>query len=180
MTATLTMFDMVLQRDALTAIVAEQDGELTPDQEAAWNALDGDFAQKVENTALVICERQATADAIKAEAGKLIDRARAVENDAKRLRDLLASRMTAFGKDKVTGTLKTVAFQKNPPSVQPVVAIDEADLRNLAMIAPGFVRHEETWALDKKAVIEAHKAGALPDDIAKRVQIVQTQSLRIK
>lgn len=182
MTTTLreTMYDLAVAHEALEAIIAEQEGEITPSQEQAFDAINDRFETKVENAALIAIERRADAEKIRAEAKRLTDRAKALETDADRLVALIANRMIAFGKDKVRGLLVTVGFQKNPPSVSPVGTIDDCDLRNIAMYAPTLVRHEESWSLDKRAVLDAHKAGTLPSDVARRVAITQSTSLRIR
>lgn len=175
-----TLYDLADLRERLDVIFADQDGEITPEQEAQLDAIEGAFAEKTERVALYVVEQLSRAKSIKAEEERLAQRRRGYESRADWLKNYLHRCLDTAGKTKVEGLLATVALQNNPPSVQPVVAIDEADLRNLAMIAPSFVRHEELWSLDKRAVLDAHKAGTLPDDIAKRVQIVQTRSVRIR
>lgn len=177
---TTTLYDLTATRELIDNALSENGGELTPELDALLTNWTEDFDRKVEDYALVITEQKAIAEMINAEIETLRARLTARLNLAKRLTERLAENMNAVGKDKVHGVLKTVAFQKNPASVVPVVDIDEADLRNLAMIAPTFVRHEESWSLDKRAVLDAHKAGTLPDDISKRVRIEQTRSLRIR
>lgn len=177
---TTTLYDLGTLRELIEAQLIDGDGELTPELEAALNDWEGDFDRKVEDYALVVTQLKAEAEMIHAEREKLRAREDARLNLAKRLCDRLQEQMERVGRDKVKGVLKTVALQNSPPRVEPVVVIDEPDLRNLAMIAPAFVRHEESWALDKKAVLEAHKAGTLPEDISKRVQIVVGRSLRIR
>lgn len=177
---TTALYELAGIREALDAVIAENEGELDAALEAALDAIDGAFEEKVERVALYIRERHALAKAIKEEEDRLAERRQALTNGAARLVAYLQVNMERVGKTKVNGLLVTVALQKNPMSVVPVTALDEPELRNIASFAPRYVRHEESWNLDKKAVLEDHKAGTLDPEIAKRVEIRQTQSLRIR
>lgn len=180
MTTTFSLYELADLRERLVALVADEDGELTPDLEAAWDAIEGQFSEKVERTGLFVKELLAESEAIATEAKRLAERAKAREAKAERLKALLLTAMQKYGTDKVRGLLCTVATQANPPKVEAVTALDEAELRNVAMFAPAFVRHEECWSLDRKAVLDAHKRGELPEEIARRVKVTQTTGLRIR
>ena len=39
---------------------------------------------------------------------------------------------------------------------------------------------EESWSLDRKKILDDHKAGTLDADVAKRVAITQSRSVRIR
>lgn len=175
-----TMYELVTMRDALMAFVVEQDGEILPDQETAWDAVEEKFETKVENTALFIIDLQGDAEKIKAEEQRLAARRKAIENSVERLKNLLHVRLEQFGKTSVKGTLKTVALRP-AQSVQEVVPSDQVDMRNIATIAPSMVRHTpERWDWDKNAIKDAAKKGELPIDVAKRVAVVTTYSIQIR
>lgn len=180
MTTTAPLYEITNARLALDSVVAEAEGELTPQWETAFDQIDGDWNEKAERCALWIKERLAMAEMVKAEVDRLSARCKALVRDAEGLTTYLQQNMEAIGKEKVNGLLVTLALQKNPPKVEALTAMDESELRNIATFCPQYVRHTESWALDKKQILEDSKTGTLPEDIAKRVQITQTRSLRIK
>ena len=175
------LYELVNLRLAIDAALEASFGEVTPEIEAALNAHEQDFPAKVESVALYICDLEGDAEKIKAEEERLAVRRSVVLNRAKNLTAYLARELERAQLDRVKGTLKTVAFQNNPPSVVEVVACDQADLRNVATFAPEFVRHTpEVWEWDKNAIKAAAKAGPLPADIAKRVKVTTGKRLAIK
>lgn len=178
----LTMYELGTIRERLKAIVAEQDGEILPDQEALWDAIDERFDVKVENTALLIRELEGTMATLKAEEERLAAWRKSLGSEAQRLEKLLLNRMTFFEKKDVRGIRAKVSLQKSSrPAVVPLVEIDEADLRNLFMICPQYVRREpESYTLDKNAIIDGGSRGELPEDITKRVELRYSVGVRIK
>lgn len=151
-------------------------GELTPELEAAIEQAEGDFATKAERVALKVKALEAEAKAIKEEEERLATRRKARENGAKSLKTYLGRMLEAAGKDKVNGTLVTVAFQNNPPSV---VVPDGADLAELAEAgAPGIEHIPASYAVNKRAVLDAYKAN--PDSLPNGWAVVQGRSVRIR
>lgn len=175
-----TLYQLAGVREALDKVIAENEGEIDAAMEAALDQVNGSFDDKVERVALYVKELHGLAKMMKEEEDRISERRQAVTKDASRLVAYLQTQMERVGKAKVNGLLCTVSLQKNPPSVVPVVTMDEPELRNIATFNPRYVRHDETWALDRKAILEDYKAGTLPEDIAKRVQITQSTSLRIR
>lgn len=111
----------------IEAQIAEADGELTPELEAALDGLDLEFARKAEYIALMVREALGAAEAPKAEAERLTARAKAHVNRAERLKTYLHRCMEDMGQTKMIGELTTVAIQKNgTPSV--IVEIDAGQL----------------------------------------------------
>lgn len=178
----LTMFQLADMRDALELVVAEQGGELTPEQEQLWDSIGQAFEAKVENTALLIRERECHAEAIRLEVKRLVEMAVSLESDADRLKKLLLNRMQVMDRQEVKGRLVRVALQKNAPAVVPLRELTEADLRALAVAAPYAVRVQpETFSLAKDAIKEQYKTtGALPPAVASVVEIKQGVRLAIK
>lgn len=178
---TTALYELANARDILDTWLEETGGELTPEIETLLNDLEGQAKDKVERVALYIVEQLSHAKAMKAEEERLAQRRKAREKAADSLKAYLQGQMERLGLKKVEGLLCTVAMQNNPPSVVPAVEIDEADLRNVYTFAPEYVtRVPESYSLNKRAILDAHKAGTLHEDVAKRVQIVQTASLRIR
>jgi hypothetical protein len=174
--STIKGYELAGEWNALDELLEETGGEVTPEIEALMNALDVTTTEKVEKIALVVLRKKSEAKAIKEQADRLAARAKARENAATHLVDYLSRVMQSVGKDKIEGTLATVAFQKNPPSVVADLSRDRLeDLYetgcSLVLLTPA------THTLDKKAVLAAAKAGQpLPGGI----EIVQTSSLRIR
>lgn len=176
------LYELANIREALDAVIAENEGELDAALEKALDEITGAFDEKAERVALYIRERHALAKAIKEEEDRLAARKDALLKTAATLTKYLHTQMERVGRDKINGLLCTIAVQKNPPSVVELLACDEADLRNVAQMYEGkFIRRvPEQWSWDRKAIIEAAKAGPLPEDLAKRVSVVQGTSLRIR
>lgn len=167
-------------RDALDGKLQESGGELTPELEAELSALDVASDEKIERVALYIREQTAEAAAIETEATRLQDRANAKLNAAKSLKAYLQREMDRLGKEKVNGLLITVALQKNPPSVKGDIA---PETLQSWWAAPGdqragFIRYTpESFALDRRVVLDAHKQGmTIPEGLT----IEQTTSIRIR
>lgn len=162
---------------ALDDLLAESEGEVTVEIEALIEELDAKADAKIERVALYILGQQGRAKQIKDEEDRLAARRRAVTNGADNLKLYLERTLRTIGKEKVAGVLATVAIQKNNPSVT-APAWDEDALRGIAAYAPQFVtRVPESFALNKRALLDAAKAGdPLPDG----VEIVRTESIRIR
>jgi hypothetical protein len=177
---TTALYEITNARLALDSVVNEAEGELTPQWEAAFDRIDGDWTEKAERCALWIREQLATAELVKAEEDRLAARRKALVRNAEGLTAYLQRNMEAIGKQKVNGLLVTLAIQKNPPRVEAVTPMDEPELRNIATFCPQYVNHVESWTLNKRAILDDAKAGTLPEDILRRVAIVQNTSLRIR
>lgn len=151
-------------------------GELTPELSALLDLAEGTLAEKAERVALKVRELQTEAEAIKVEATRLTQRAKTATNAADSLKDYLHRTMEAAGIPSIKGTLVTVAIQKNPPSVKGEISPDALhdlyfDQSPFALMIP------QTFTLDKKAVIAAHKLGAA---IPAGLEVTQGTSLRIR
>lgn len=90
-------------------------------------AVQGEYDVKMESYAKVIKNLEADIDALKAEAKRLTDKRKVLENNIDRLKKAMFDSMKATGKTKAGGQLFTVAIQKNGGKV-PVIMADDADL----------------------------------------------------
>lgn len=174
-----TLWQIGEDRDRLYELVADLEGELTPEIEAQLDALGFAADEKIERTAIVIRRLEAESRAVNEEAQRLSERASARVNRAKSLKSYLEREMARLGKEKVEGLTATVAMQKNGPSVKGDLAPDQVKaLWDKGGDSAGFVRYTPaSFALDKKVVIEAHKKGyRIPDGLT----VEQTKSLRIR
>jgi hypothetical protein len=172
-----TLSTLLAERHDLDALVDAQDGELTPDLEAAWDANTEAVPAKVESWGLWITRQEHLADAIDAEIARLRQRKAVVEHAIARSRAELQRQMTMGGIDKVKGVLVTVALQANPPAVKGELSQDA--LRDLHEDdGPAIVKlTPAVYTLDRKAALAAHKAGTpLPAGLT----VEQAISLRIR
>lgn len=176
MTPTLKGHELAGEYRALDELLAETEGELTPEIEALLADLDGKADEKLERIALVVLRYKHEAEAIKAEEARIAARRKARERSAESLKDYLARTMAQIGKEKVTGLLATVAFQKNPPRV--VGDLTASELETLYIAGSDCVTFTPaSYALNKRAVLDAHKA---EQPIPEGLLIEQSQSLRIR
>lgn len=177
MATALKLYEIADWRDRLDDKLAETEGELTPEIEAELAALDMAADDKIERVALWIREQTATAEAVESEAKRLHARAAANLNAARSLKLYLEREMTRLGKDKVKGLRATVTMQKNGPSVVGEIAPETLTEWYEEFSSP-FVRYTPaSYALDRKAVLAAHKAD---QPIPEGLTVVQTESLRIR
>jgi len=88
-----------------------------------------------------------------------------LEAEVGRLKSYVESNMRAAKIDKVKGRLFTLAFQKNPPSVE---VMDES------LIPSDYIK--TVTSVDRKLILEALKAG----QAVTGCEIRQSESLRIR
>jgi hypothetical protein len=164
------------ERHALDALLEEHEGEVTPEIGALWSELDDKIANKVESWGLWITRQGSVCDAIDAEITRLKTRKAVAERAIAASKAELQRQMEAAGLDKVKGVLVTVAVQANNPSV--AGELDTPTLNRLGVEGSPFARVVPIHVvLDKKAVLEAAKAGQpIPDGLS----IVRSHSLRIR
>lgn len=137
---------------------------------------DADLRTKMERTGLAIIHRQQDADAIDAEIKRLQARKTATLNAVERIKRYAQVCLEIAGETKVATPLVTVALQQNPPSVK-----GDPDQETLRMwwenSVPGARYVPESYALDRRAVLDAWKAGAaLPEGLT----VERTTSLRVR
>lgn len=115
--------------------------------------VEGEYELKLEAYCKVIKNLEADMDALKAEAKRLTDKRKVLENNVNRLKKAMFDSMKATGKDKVKGQLFSVAIQKNGGKL-PVIMADDADTSKLP---DNLVIVTESPALD--AIRELLEAG---------------------
>ena len=134
--------------------LAEMDAGNDEDFAAALaDTLDAQSEQledKIEATIIVARQLEADAEACKVEAKRLTERAKAFERNAKACKDRVLWAMETTGRDKIKRQLFTITRAKP----RPVVEIDDE-----ALLPSEYVIERVTRAPDKKALLEALKAG---------------------
>ena len=134
-------------------------------------AVQGEYDVKMESYAKVIKNLEADMDALKAEAKRLTDKRKVLENNIDRLKKAMFDSMKATGKTKAGGQLFTVAIQKNGGKV-PVIMADNADL---SILPDQLVKVVESP--DLEAIRELLEAGKVVEGFALGER---GESLRIK
>lgn len=154
------LYALADMRDALDALLAETEGEVTPALDALLEELDGKVEDKIERVGLYIREQLATATAIEEEVKRLGARVAAHKRAAEGLKEYLKRQMERLDKKKVDGLLCSVAIQKNSqPSV--TTTLEFADLYAADETRPYVIRAEVVqYKLDRDALLAAWKADA--------------------
>jgi hypothetical protein len=88
----------------------------------------GEYELKLEAYCKVIKNLEADMDALKAEAKRLTDKRKVLENNVDRLKKAMFESMKATGTDKVKGQLFTVAIQKNGGKLPVIVDVPTEEL----------------------------------------------------
>lgn len=151
----LALWQITDAEQALAEKLMATGGEMTPELEQEWEALEGTFDAKAERIALYVRELQTSAAAAKEEADRLQGIHEAYATRAKRLKEYLKHHMERTGRLKVETPRARVWVQKSGgrPSIWWSGLPDT--------IPSGFRR--VTVSLDGEAAREALDAGALPE-----------------
>lgn len=168
----LKLYEVGDELEAVRSLLFENEGDLSPELEAALTEAEGSFNEKAERVALFIRELQSNAKAVKEEATRLSQRAAQYERTAEGLKHYLQREMERVEIQRVDGKLINVRLQKSPPSV--VSTLSEEALREIPAVYVTLV--PQSYRLNAKAVIEAHKAGA---EIPPGIEVTQNFHLRI-
>jgi len=144
------------------------DDETIPQEEItkALNGLEGEFDLKAENIAKLIKSMDADVKGLKDEEKRLANRRKALENRCISLKGYLSDSMRAIGRDKIKGSVITLQFQKNAPSVN-VTNVDSIPRKYFIKPVP---------MLQKAELLIALKNGLK----VKGAELKQESSLRIK
>lgn len=159
-------------RDQLFAFDTEREegdahAEVDAVEQALANITDA-LEDKVESLALLALELDREAEGVKAEADRLANRKRALENRRDRLKDYIFENLQAADVMKVRGLRVTVALQKNQPAV---IVEDGAEER-----LPMEYRRPVKVEADKKKLLVALQAGTKVPGCS----VVQGLHLRIR
>ena len=115
----------------------------------------GEYELKLEAYCKVIKNLEADMEALKAEAKRLTDKRKVLENNVDRLKKAMFDSMKATGTDKVKGQIFTVAIQRNGGKV-PVIMAEDADLSILPDQLVKVVESPDLEAI--RELLEAGKA----------------------
>lgn len=173
MSQTLTLRELAEEAVALDAILAEHDGELTPELEPVLDDLAARLAAKADDFGAYLRDLEARAEVIAEEQARLKDRRAALDERAQWLKRAGAAALERMGSKKVQGAFFTLALQANPPAVRCDVPEDELlDTLPAACIRVVPERRE----LDRGAIRDALKRG----ETLRGVSLQVTTSLRVR
>lgn len=148
MTATLKLYEIADQLQAVAEQLVDNGGELTPELEAQLTALEGAFDTKVERVLLYARNLLATAQAAKGEAARLADLAGTRERAAERLREYVKQQMELADVTKVETSLIVARIQQNSrPSIRWIEGPLPADFTKVITTLDGEKAYE-TWKRD--------------------------------
>lgn len=116
----------------------------------------GEYETKLESYCKVIKNLEADMEALKAEAKRLTDKRKVLENNVDRLKKTMFDSMKLTGTDKVKGQLFTVAIQKNGGKLPVIYDKDDKDITaNLPDLLVNVVETPDLEAI--REVLEAGK-----------------------
>ena len=145
------LYEINQQYTAALEFFGDADTDLSLDAALdTFEAIEGDFEQKVISVAAYAKQLDAEADAIKAAMERMEKRRKAIEHRADYLKDYTKICMGQMGKTKISCPWFAVSIQKNPPSV---TVYDEAALPF------EYVAEVTTTKVDKAAIKAALAAG---------------------
>jgi Siphovirus Gp157 len=158
-----TLYDLTLEGVQISDILADNEGELTPELEARLDALMLEGAQSMEAAAMVVKQLEGNATACEEEAKRLRDRAKAFSENADRLK----KRMTVALDAAFNGKIKTPLFTIWAQSTAATTLVDLASGYTPEMLQaeyPHLVRVK--IEVDRPKILSAWKAGEpLPETI---------------
>lgn len=160
MPATIPLYALAAEYEAIAAELVESGGELTPELSARLDALAEAFDGKVERTGLLIRNLLAASDAAANEGKRLIELARTRKAAADSLKQYLFVQMVAAQRGEVKTPLVTARIQNSPPSASCTVAPETL---------PDWLKRTSV-AFNGSAAIAAWRIkGALPDGVTVEV-----------
>ncbi len=164
----MTLYDLTEEYRFLLDLA--EDPEVDPETfEDTLEALGGEIEYKADGYAKVMKQLEADAAGIKAEEKRLYTRRTVLENNIKRMKNVLQEAMIQTGKVKFKTDLFSFGIQKNPASV----VIDEQYFEN---IPEEYLIYQDP-KIDKAKMKEDLKAGK---DLEGICHLEQTESLRIR
>lgn len=152
---------------AIDLMLEDAEGELTPEIEAAMNAVEEELSHKVDWVGTVVAEHTAKAAMYEAEVKRLKGMQHSQEKCAERLKDYLKATLEACGVDRVEGRLHKASVSK---AARPRIVWT----KDFDKIPTGFRR--EKVEPDLLAAQEAWDRGMLPEGFV----VSFTTSLRIR
>lgn len=144
-----------------------EEGATPEEMEPVLKNIEDEIDKKADGYATVIKRLEANAKMLADEEKRLYSKRKAFEGNIDRLKRNLEESMVLQGKKKFKTDKFSYGIQKNPMSVR---VLDESK------ISENYKEVVETIKIDKKAIIDAYKAG----EEINGAEVIQTESLRIR
>ncbi len=159
-----------LTNDYQNLLEMAEDPDIDPEVLAdTMEAIEGEIEIKADGYARIIRQMEADAAALKAEADRITNRRRVIENNIRTMKNRLEDAMIATGKVKFKTELFSFGIQKNPARV----VLDEQYIENL----PEEYLIAQDPKVDTAKIKEDLKAGK---DLHGIAHLEQDSSLRIR
>jgi hypothetical protein len=174
-----TLRDLIDERIEITAYIAEAEGELTPEMEAALDNSAENISEKIDRVCSVIRHRENDAALLGDEIKRLAARKKAAERDADYLKNrVLAEALVRLGPPfKMVTLTNTIAMQLNNPRLDGEVSAEQLAAASLGR-SPYVIR-SVVYALDKKTLLADAKDH--PEEVeAFGLAVVRDESVRIR
>ena len=162
-----TLYDLGDAFNGVMDLVLDETMDLTV-LEACLQTIEADIAVKCENGIGLIRSLENLRDGMKAEAARLTDRQKIIDNRIRSIKEWYQRNLDAMGKSKVETMRGTMAVQNNPPALK-ITDEDKIPLCYLDLVP---ARYE----VNKDAVKTALKAG----EEVPGAHLEQGRSLRIR
>lgn len=170
----------------------EAGGEMTPENLALWDGIQGEAKEKLEACAMMIQTLTSNRDAIKAEAKRMSDRAKVAGNKVDGLKRYAQTHMEAMGMKRAEGVSVSMRIQNNAAScevlddslvpvelVSVAIKMSGSEWKDLVALLSRDenIRHDvEDWTVsktvDKKAVVklwnESHESEQTPGTVVSK------------
>ena len=146
-----------LTEELMLLLSYAEDGD---DDEAllgSWEAVSGEFDEKVENYCLVIAQMEADASALKAEEKRLKEKRERIENRVTWMKDRIKSSLEAVGKKEAGGNLYKAKIRKAGGRLPVILDVEEDKVPfdfQKCVVSPNMEAIRD--ALDKGAIDFAH------------------------
>lgn len=145
-----SLYQLTGEFQQLAAMDADNDDDFAAALAETLDAQSSQLEDKIEATIIVAKQLDADAEACKAEAKRLSERARAFERNAQACRDRVLWAMESTGREKIKRQLFTITRARP----RPVLAVDDE-----ALIPQKYIVEKISRSPDKKALLDALKSG---------------------
>lgn len=145
-----TLYDLAAEHQQLVNLAADNDEDFAAALADTLDANDQQIDDKIEATVIVARQLESDAEACKAEARRLSERAKTLERNAGACKERVVWCMENIGKKSLKRPLFTITRQAG----RQIAAIDSVD-----DLPDDYLVTKTTTAPDKKLILERLKAG---------------------
>ena len=144
----LSLYDIGAEGLVIELILAENEGELTPELETRLDEVMRQGPERIEGAAMILRQLEASAEACKKEAQRLAERAKSFDKQADSLKNRMVFAVDAAFNGKVKTQRFTIWTQKSRDTVSVGLA-EEFTIDMLREDSPDLVKTE--YSIDKAA-----------------------------